>query len=62
MQFIAHAPRDAEIACSEESLDLRWWPMDALPEDCDFGLTQLAAAANRRMGTAPDQIAQTSVE
>jgi 8-oxo-dGTP pyrophosphatase MutT (NUDIX family) len=62
MQFIVRAPRDAEISCSEESLDLRWWPMDSLPEDCDFGLTQLAAAASRRMGTAPDQIAQTSVE
>jgi 8-oxo-dGTP pyrophosphatase MutT (NUDIX family) len=47
MQFIARAPRDAEIACSEESLDLRWWPLDALPDDCDFGLTQLAQAAGR---------------
>ncbi|HEX3548042.1 MAG TPA: NUDIX hydrolase [Mycobacterium sp.] len=54
MQFIAHAPANAEIACSDESLDLRWWPLDALPHDCDFGLTQLAAAAAAR--------AQTSVE
>jgi 8-oxo-dGTP pyrophosphatase MutT (NUDIX family) len=45
MQFIAHAPEGAEFVCSDESLDLRWWPLDALPEDCDFGLTQLAAAA-----------------
>jgi 8-oxo-dGTP pyrophosphatase MutT (NUDIX family) len=45
MQFIVRAPRGAEIACSEESLDLRWWPLDGLPDDCDFGLTQLAAAA-----------------
>ena len=48
MQFIVHAPRDAAIAVSDESLDLQWWPLDALPEDCDFGLTQLAAAAARR--------------
>jgi hypothetical protein len=48
MQFVVHAPRDAEIAVSDESLDLRWWPLDELPEDCDFGLTQLAAAATRR--------------
>lgn len=48
MQFIVHAPADAEIAVSDESLDLRWWPLDALPEDCDFGLTQLAAAARHR--------------
>ena len=53
MQFVARAPRDAAIACSDESLDLRWWPLDALPDDCDFGLTQLAAAARSR---------QTSVE
>jgi 8-oxo-dGTP pyrophosphatase MutT (NUDIX family) len=55
MQFLVHAPAEAEIACSDESLDLRWWPLDALPSDCDFGLTQLAAAARAR-------IAQTSVE
>jgi hypothetical protein len=42
------APPKAEIARSDESLDLRWWPLDALPEDCDFGLTQLAAAASPR--------------
>ena len=47
MQFVAHAPADAEIARSDESLDLRWWPLDALPDDCDFGVTQLAAAAVR---------------
>jgi 8-oxo-dGTP pyrophosphatase MutT (NUDIX family) len=49
MQFIVHAPRDAEIAVSDESLDLRWWPLDALPEDCDFGLTQLVDAARQRI-------------
>ncbi|OBI72200.1 NUDIX hydrolase [Mycobacterium sp. E740] len=48
MQFVVHAPPDAEIVVSDESLDLRWWPLDALPEDCDFGLTQLAAAAQNR--------------
>ncbi len=52
MQFIVHAPPNAEIACSDESLDLRWWPLETLPEDCDFGLTQLATAASRRIGTA----------
>jgi len=48
MQFIVHAPRDAEIAVSDESLDLRWWPLDELPEDCDFGLTQLVISARLR--------------
>ena len=55
MQFVVRAPHGAEIACSDESLDLRWWPLDALPDDCDFGLTQLATAARART-------AQTSVE
>ncbi len=53
MQFIVHAPQNAEIACSDESLDLRWWPLDALPDDCDFGLTQLAAAAAPRRNGIP---------
>lgn len=48
LQFIVHAPADAEIVVSDESLDLRWWPLDSLPDDCDFGLTQLAEAARRR--------------
>lgn len=56
MQFVAHAPLDAAITRSDESLDLRWWPLDALPDGADYGLTQLAAAARR--GAAH----QTSVE
>lgn len=48
LQFIVHAPEGAEIACSDESLDLRWWPLDALPDDADFGLAQLAASARMR--------------
>jgi 8-oxo-dGTP pyrophosphatase MutT (NUDIX family) len=47
MQFIAHAPSNAEIAVSDESLDLRWWPLDALPEGTDYGLAQLATTAIR---------------
>lgn len=45
MQFVARAPQGAEIVCSDESLDLRWWPLDALPDDTDFGLRQLAETA-----------------
>ncbi len=45
VQFVVRAPEGAEIVRSDESLDLRWWPLDELPQDCDFGLTQLAAAA-----------------
>ncbi|CAA0128325.1 Uncharacterised protein [Mycolicibacterium vanbaalenii] len=48
VQFLVHAPSGAEIAISDESLDLRWWPLDALPDDSDDGLTHLAAVAAAR--------------
>jgi len=44
IQFIARASANAEIAVSDESLDLRWWPLDALPPGDDT-LPELAAAA-----------------
>ena len=46
VQFVVRAPESAEIVRSDESLDLRWWPLDELPQDVDFGLAQLARAAN----------------
>ncbi len=51
MQFVVHAPGGRRNRRSDESLDLRWWPLDALPDDCDFGLAQLAMAASRRITT-----------
>lgn len=56
VQFIGHAPRNAEITCSDESLDLRWWPLDALPENSDHALAALVRSARVRIA------AQTSVE
>lgn len=44
LQFIAQAPADAKIVCSDESLDLQWWPLDALPTD-DPALTTLGEMA-----------------
>ena len=32
VRFLATAPRDGEHRVSAESLDVRWWPVDALPE------------------------------
>lgn len=57
MQFVVRAPRGAEIAVSDESLDLRWWPLDALPAGTDFGLRQLARTAGEKWRRA-----QMSVE
>lgn len=45
VQFVAHAPEHAQIAISDESLDLRWWPLHDLPKGSDYGLRQLAMAA-----------------
>lgn len=45
LQFVAHAPPGAQIALSDESVDLQWWPVDALPENSDDALTYLVARA-----------------
>ncbi len=49
LQFIARAPADAAIAISDESLDLRWWPFDALPDGVDPAVRHLAAVARARV-------------
>jgi 8-oxo-dGTP pyrophosphatase MutT (NUDIX family) len=46
LQFVAHAPAGAQIACSDESVDLRWWPADALPDGSDDALAYLVARAS----------------
>ena len=48
LQFLAYAPAGAEPVISEESLDLRWWPISAAPEE-DTGLAQLIAAVRQRL-------------
>jgi 8-oxo-dGTP pyrophosphatase MutT (NUDIX family) len=45
LQFVAHAPAGAQIAVSEESEDLQWWPADALPPGTDHALAYLVARA-----------------
>lgn len=45
MQYLAFAPEGAEIHCSDESLDLQWWPLDALPEGVDHALRYLVGRA-----------------
>ena len=48
LQFIARAPADATIAISDESLDLRWWPVDALPDGIDAAVEHLVAVGRSR--------------
>jgi 8-oxo-dGTP pyrophosphatase MutT (NUDIX family) len=47
LQFLAHAPAGAEIVVSDESVDLRWWPIDRLPDGADEGLAYLVRRAVR---------------
>ena len=47
LQFVAHAPTGAQIAISEESEDLRWWPACALPDGTDHALAYLVSRATR---------------
>ncbi len=47
LQFVARAPAGAQIAISDESDDLRWWPADALPHGTDYALAYWVARATR---------------
>jgi 8-oxo-dGTP pyrophosphatase MutT (NUDIX family) len=49
LQFVARAPAAAQIAVSEESVDLRWWPIDALPTGTDDALAYLVERAHATM-------------
>lgn len=48
VRFLAVAGPDAVHAVSEESLDVAWWPADALP-DPDASLVALVEAARQRL-------------
>lgn len=44
VRYLVRAPAGATPRISDESLDLRWWPVDALPADDDTVATMVAAA------------------
>lgn len=50
VRFVALAPANAEHAVSEESLDVRWWPWDALPTQ-DADMHELVRLARERTAT-----------
>ena len=54
LQFVAQAPAGAQITLSEESVDLRWWPIDGLPDGTDEALAYLRAAARPGIAEAAD--------
>jgi 8-oxo-dGTP pyrophosphatase MutT (NUDIX family) len=45
LQFVAYAPAGAQIAISDESDDLRWWPAGGLPPGTDYALAHLVSRA-----------------
>ncbi|MPZ94098.1 MAG: NUDIX domain-containing protein [Propionibacteriales bacterium] len=45
VQYVAAAPADAVPVISDESADLRWFPLDELPSDADGALRALVATA-----------------
>jgi len=47
VRFLAVAPAGGEHTVSDESIDVRWWPVDALP-DPEPELVELVALALRR--------------
>jgi 8-oxo-dGTP pyrophosphatase MutT (NUDIX family) len=48
VRYLVHAPRGAIERISEESQDLRWWPLDRLPSDTD-GIPDLVVRASVRL-------------
>ncbi|HEY3559210.1 MAG TPA: NUDIX domain-containing protein [Kribbella sp.] len=47
VQFLVTATEDTEYVVSEESHDLAWFPLDALPPDTDGSVQELAARARQ---------------
>jgi ADP-ribose pyrophosphatase YjhB (NUDIX family) len=48
VRYVAQAPEGAVHAASEESLDVRWWPITALP-DLEPEMVDLVAIARERL-------------
>jgi 8-oxo-dGTP pyrophosphatase MutT (NUDIX family) len=48
VRFVAVAPPGADHVVSEESLDVRWWPADALPDPAP-DIVELVALARARV-------------
>jgi 8-oxo-dGTP pyrophosphatase MutT (NUDIX family) len=51
VRYLVRAPAGAVPVISDESDDLRWWPVDALPGDADT-VSAMIAAARSRIATA----------
>lgn len=45
VQYVVRTTTDAALVPSEESPSVRWWPLEALPDDLDASVRDLVAAA-----------------
>ena len=52
LRFGALAERTGDHGVSEESLDVRWWPVDALPPDAGAELPRVIGAARASLGVS----------
>ena len=52
VRYLVRAPAGAKPRISDESADLRWWPVDALPSD-EPTLTTMVSAARRTARCSP---------
>ena len=48
VRFAARAPAGVRPEVSDESLDVRWWPVDALPDGIDAAVEHLVAVGRSR--------------
>jgi 8-oxo-dGTP pyrophosphatase MutT (NUDIX family) len=50
VQYVAIAPAHARYQISEESEDLRWFPVEAIPEPTDDAVRRLVSLATAKLG------------
>ena len=53
VRYAARAPRDAGHAVSDESLDVRWWPVEGLPDLQDEMVQLIERSRARLQSTSP---------
>ena len=53
VRFVGRAPANATLRVSEESHDVAWWPVEALPEDVFEEVRHLVHAGRRLLAARP---------